>query len=705
MSIPQAVLENAMFHQNLWWSYAKEDDLEVLKLSEGLQQYLGRTVVVFEDMMGDYETALLRLKIEEALKDENAINSEFDMRFNATYETLKGKRSFQHQLRVLQVGSEKMVWANCIDVSEMVALEREMVDAQGRMSLSHIYERQQALEERNTFITNSYNKQSRFLALLSHELRSPLLGISSLVKRLRLDSDVSPEVSNMLKTIAMTAEQSTYLVNDILTYSQTEYDGITLHPAEVSLPELLESVKQLTKSIASDKNLIISLVYLGEHQYVLADGVRLTQILINLIINGIKFTQYGGVNIEISETKKDCFLFKITDSGEGMSKERLKKIFEPFAQLEADEGKYTTNTRFLGAGLGLFVVRQLVELMGGEVQVNSNVGVGTTFTFELKLKSLDKNIPGVSAAENVTELVVLQKDSNLTNSIEAESASVNSQTAIENPHLNQLKVLVADDSKINRMVLAGYLADLKCEVVEAKDGRQAWELFETQEFDYVLLDIQMPFMDGIEVSKKIRDLYNQGKSPRLKGVFAITAGGDASGFITEDEQHETVGFDEWMVKPVSKNQIVKLLQKDYRSSSAQKEIKIEVENSINHESKQKDKCDTLASIDDVPKQFHHLFEPFIVEMTSGLDELNELNLSNDREKIKKTAHYLKGNCMVFQLPGLVKLFKSIEMIQEMDTEKEASNLSRLEKTKKVLQKLVLNVKNLEKSSSIGHNKH
>ena len=705
MSIPQALLENAMFHQNLWWSYAKEGGLEVLNLSEGLQHYLGPAVVVLEDIMGDYETALLRLKIEEALKDENAISSEFDMRFNASYETLKGKRSFQHQLRVIQVDGERIVWANCIDVSEMVALEREMVDAQGRMTLTNMYDRQQALEERNTFITNSYNKQSRFLALLSHELRSPLLGISSLVKRLRLGSDVSPEVSSMLKTIAMTAEQSTYLVNDILTYSQTEYDGITLHPAEVSLPELLESVKQLTKSIASDKNLIISLVYLGEHQYVLADGVRLTQILINLIVNGIKFTQYGGVNIEVSETKKDYFLFKITDSGEGINNERLQQIFEPFAQLETDEGRYTNNTRYLGAGLGLFVVKQLVELMGGEIKVASEVGVGTTFTFELKLECLDKNRLAASVSEGVTKLVVLQKEPCLTSSTQIGTVSVNSETATQNLCLDPLKILIADDSKINRMVLAGYLADLQCEVVEAKDGREAWELFKAQKFDYVLLDIQMPFIDGVEVSKRIRDLYNQGKAPSLKGVFAITAGGDASGFITEEERHDTLGFDEWLVKPVSKNQIVKLLQKDYRASDEQKDRKLEVENKkINYDSKQKDERDDLASIDDVPKQFHHLFESFVVEMTSGLKELNELNLSNNREKIKKTAHYLKGNCMLFQLTGLVKLFKSIEMIQEMNTNKVASNLSRFEETKNVLQKLVLNVKNLEKSGSISHNK-
>lgn len=704
MSVHQDRLENAMFHQNLWWSYTKKNDVEVLMLSDGLKNYLGRKVVVLEDIMGVYATALLRLKVEEALKDDGAVSSEYDMRFNASYETLKGKRSFQHQVRVLHVDSEKIVWANCIDVSEMVALEREMVDAQGRMSLSHLYDRQEALEERNRFITNSYNKQSRFLALLSHELRSPLLGISSLVKRLRLETDFVPEVENMLKTIAMTAEQSTYLVNDILTYSQTEYDGIILHPAEVSLPELLESVKQLTKSIASDKNLIISLVYLGEHQYVLADGVRLTQILINLIVNGIKFTQYGGVNIEISDSKEDYFLFKITDSGEGINQQRLQYIFEPFAQLEADDGKYASNTRYLGAGLGLFVVKQLVELMGGEIKVVSELGVGTTFIFELNLQCLDQSLSERPVAQDVPELVMLQQGSTSIDSTEAVLVPVDSDAESNKKQLQQLKVLIADDSKINRMVLAGYLGDLKCEVIEAKDGREAWELFQLQAFDYVLLDIQMPFMDGVEVGKKIRDLYNQGKCPRLKGVYAITAGGDASDFISDEEKYETAGFDEWLVKPVSKNQIVKLLQKDWLSSKRESDSKADVRSAnidteVDSLSEQVEPFQTLASIEDIPDQFHHLINPFIIEMTAGLNELNEFNLSHNREKIKKIAHYLKGNCMLFQLTGLVKLLKSIEMIQEIDS----SGLSRFEETNIALQKLFLNVKNLEKSCLIGHN--
>jgi len=706
MSIPQTVLANEMFDQSLWWSFAKDGDSEVLHVSSGLQQYLGRPVVVVEDIMGEYETQLLRLKIAEVLASKQATDKDFDMRFVASYETLKGKRTFQHQLRVLETNGERVVWCQCIDVSEMAALEREMVDAQGRLSLQQVVEREEHINEKNRFIHDSYDKQSRFLAMLSHELRSPLLGISSLVKRLRSEVEASPEILNMLKTIHMTAEQSTYLVNDILTYSQTEYDGITLHPSEVSLPELLEGVKQLTKSIGSDKNLVISLIYLGKHNDVMADGVRLTQIIINLIVNSIKFTQYGGVNIEVNEVQDELFVFKITDSGEGIPKDRLNKIFEPFAQLEEIDGANSRNNIYLGAGLGLFVVKQLVELMQGTIQVTSNVGVGTTFELSLRLPCIhkDKQKPSDNSwhsNNSVTKLTKTKINPKPFNNKEQQKPQ-----KIKNTHGEKYKVLIADDSKINRMVLAGYLAELYCDVIEARDGREAWELFQKSQFDYVLLDIQMPFMDGLQVSKNIQALYESGQVHNLKGVFAITAGGDSSGFINENEHHEGLGFDEWLVKPVSKNQIIALLAKNYRQSQAADPLPEVTQDSASIK-ELIDAADTeeefLHSLSDIPEQFHHLFDAFIKEMNSGLDKIEQDNLQNEAEEIKKLAHYLKGNCMLFQLPGLVKLFKLIETIQQDAYQNIINTQQRLKKTEKVLLKIVLIVKNLEKSGRIRHN--
>lgn len=704
MSSLQNQLANEMFHKTLWWSYVKQCEEEVIHVSEGLQAYLGRPVVLIEDIMGEYETQLLRLKINEALNESLFHQSDKeDIRFVASYETVKGKRTFQHQLRVFERKGEKIVWSTCLDVSEMAALEREMVDAQGRLSLQQVVERERHIENQNRFVNESYIKQSRFLAMLSHELRSPLLGISSMVRRLRNEMDASPETLNVLKTIHMTAEQSTYLVNDILTYSQTEYDGIKLHPTEVSLTELLESVKQLTKSIGSDKNLVISLVYLGRHDYVLADGVRLTQILINLIVNGIKFTQYGGVNIEVTEKDDGIFVFKITDSGEGIPADRLQRIFEPFAQLEANDGGFTSNTTYLGAGLGLFVVKQLVELMNGVIDVHSAVGVGTSFEFCLKLPCLSEEDSEKKSQAKVSF-----------NRPEKQPVRIGSEVP-EKTELNrekQYQVLIADDSKINRMVLAGYLADLHCEVIEAKDGREAWELFQKHAFDYVLLDIQMPFMDGLQVSQKIQKSYENGQAQQLKGVFAITAGGDSSGFIENELGHEGLGFDKWLVKPVGKNQITTLLDKNYRVTSNQEHKALIIENdksdlelsSKPHIEKSEEKDNSLHTIHDIPEQFHHLYDSFMLETQAGLERLHRYNLQNEYEEIKKLAHYLKGNCMLFQLPGLVDLFKELENIQEKLRTEVLDKQARLEKSEATLQKIVLILKSLEKSASISHNK-
>lgn len=690
MNIPQSIIANEMYQQNFWWSFSPSEGRELLTVSKKMQKLLGRKIETLEDFAGESETTLIRFKMNKALelsKKKQAL----DIRFVSILETIKGQKSFQNQLQVIDVEGVDVIWSTCLDISEMAALEKEIVDAHGRSSLAQIKQRQELLEEQNKFISDSYDQQSRFLALLSHELRSPLLGISSLVKRLREDVDGSDQALNMLKTINMTAEQANYLVNDILTYSQTEYDGITLHPSKVLLPELLENVKQLTKSIAADKSLIVSLVYLSNHDEVRVDGVRLTQILINLIVNSIKFTQFGGVNIEVAEKQPGLFSFKITDSGEGINNELLESIFEPFAQLKPDS-EYTSS-RSLGAGLGLFVVKQLVELMGSKINVSSTMGVGTTFEFSLQLEctQTDKKNHKTAKASNRTTKQTAELDGNL---------SKNHQSPHKHNDLDSVavtkgyRVLVADDSKINRMVLAGYLADLSCEVIEAVDGRQAWELFQQNDFDYVLLDIQMPYMDGVEVSQKIQSLRTSNKLESLKGVFAITAGGESSGFKELKDEPKSYGFDEWLVKPVSKEQIMRLFTKNYRAQEMEGSSAVSSgdSNSANHHSQSESTEPFLyENRSTIPKQFAHLIEPFLEEMQSSLEKLNYSNQAQDRQAIQKLAHYLKGNCMLFQLRDLANQFTTLENVQEPTK----NDVQRELETVDILDKIRLAVKFLE----------
>lgn len=692
------VLADELVNKTLWWRYSPCDGGGTLQLSPALSMLFEQNVVQFDDMMGCYRTPIINIKVQEILNTPDA-----DVRFIASYHTRQGKMSFQHKLHVYSDSGKRCVLANCMDVTEMVALEREIVDAQGRLSVTQLVERQSQLEEKNRIINESYQKQSRFLALLSHELRSPLLGISSLVQRLRLNQ-TDEEVLSALKAIHITAEQSTFLVNDILTYSQTEYDEITLHPMEFSLKETLHNVKQLTRSIAADKGLIVSLIYLGKQDRVMGDSVRLSQVLINLIVNSIKFTQYGGVTIEVVQSEKNHFFFKITDSGEGIAESQLERIFEPYAQLES-----IGSTQSIGSGLGLLVVQKLVLLMGGGISVQSVLGVGTSFSFDLFFHD---------SMEASGEKEAFNKKNGLLESTTLEAAAaknsverVDCTTRLTKNSDDSPRILIADDSKINLMVLGGYLQELNCSVVEAKNGREAWELFQKNTFDYVFLDIQMPFLDGIEVSHKIKACVKTGcdAAKNLKKVFAVTAGGEESNFTQEGEPVGSNGFDHWFVKPVSKEQIVAALQEDSFELAEEDNVSAESNVALDNFEYLKTKKNIESAglvkgewegIEDVPESFQKLINDFVSDLKTGIEELECFVREENASKLIKKAHYLKGNCMLLQLNGMVSVLRKIE--EHAQKNKHVMG-NKQKKMHLMLEKLKFGLKYLEKSIAIRHN--
>jgi len=515
------------------------------------------------------------------------------------------------------------------------------------------------------------------------------------------------EVLAALKAIHITAEQSTFLVNDILTYSQTEYDEITLHPMRFSLKETLHNVKQLTSSIAADKGLIVSLIYLGEQDEVVGDSVRLSQILINLIVNSIKFTQYGGVTIEVLQVNENQFSFKITDSGEGIAEDQLERIFEPYAQLES-----IGSTQSIGSGLGLLVVQKLISLMGGEISVQSVLGVGTSFQFVLLFDSCIENLP---PKDRKPKRSTKFEASEINNSVENSGNASNARK--EGAILgDSLSVLIADDSKINLMVLGGYLQELNCSVVEAKNGREAWALFQKNTFDYVFLDIQMPFLDGIEVSHKIKACVaeNCPAAQNLKKVFAVTAGGDESNFTLEGEPVGSNGFDHWFVKPVAKEQIIAALQKDF-SHLDEKKLSAAVDSEETSECVEKAPESTVGKkgcedskmtkgdwegIEDVPESFRQLITEFLLDLKAGIEELECFVQEGNVLSLIEKVHYLKGNCMLLQLNGMVSVLREIE---ESTQKNEHLVGNKQKKLYLLLEKLRFGLKCLEKSLSIRHN--
>lgn len=644
----QQVLQQGIMAQMLWWSCRTDAPQAIADCSEALQELFDHPLKQLDDLARNAPTPLLLLKVREIVEAPHK-----DVRFVCAYDTRQGSISFQHRLKLFEQAGERVVFAECIDVTEMVLLEKEIVDAQGRLSLTQLYERQALLEEQNRIIQDNYCKQSRFLALLSHELRSPLLGINSMVDQLKTLYNDDAYLLERLRVINLTAEQMIFLVNDILTYSQTEYDAVTLHPRRFSLKQTFDYVKQLTKSIATDKGVFVSLVYRGEQDWVFGDSVRLSQILINLIVNGIKFTPMGGVSVEVRQLLEDTFAFVVTDSGEGIDEEKLQHIFDPFTQFKTEGA-----TRTMGSGLGLSVVKHLIDLMDGQIEVSSTVGVGTTFSFTLRLPAAEEN--GHGKADNTA------------------------RTALPVTPVSQyrdLKVLVVDDSKINRMVLSGYLRELGCDVTEASDGQEAWQLFQEQPFEYVFLDIQMPVMDGFKVMERIRDRQQSGAASSLKAVFAVTAGGGEE-LIPPGETLATIGFKRWLVKPISKEQVLALLASGQENSPpekpptdsavTEKHVDVHAEADENLPEKTEQAGSLTVDIAQIPAHFQALLTPFVTEFSHNLQQLQTALEARQWHEMKALAHYMKGNCMVFQLQSWVEVLREVERCAENPSDEAAS---------------------------------
>ena len=652
----KAMFQSWMADEVLWWRWeADRPDLNIV-CSKAMLGLFDHSIDTIESLTGLYHTPIIALKLQEALSASQSV-----IRFIASYETKLGKTSFQHHLRVYKEGKQTWVIVECIDVTEMVQLEREIVDAQGRASLAQIYERQALLENQNKIIQAYYYKQLRFLALLSHELRSPLLGIKSMVDLLKDQFDDHPFLFDRLRIINLTTEQMTFLVNDILTYSQTQYDAITLHPKKFSLKETFEYVKQLTRSIAKEKDVFVSLIYIGDQEWVYGDGVRLAQILINLIVNGIKFTRYGGVSVEVTQLKDNQFRFEVTDSGEGILPNKLSEIFDPFVQFKT-EGS-TTN---MGSGLGLSVVKQLVELMGGTIKVSSQIGAGTTFTFYLTLPC------------------------EVNDSDDKPTDSQTTERLVEKIKTHPYRVLVVDDSKINRMVLSGFVSALDCDVKEAVDGQQALALIEKDTFDFIFLDIQMPIMDGFEVIRHINEKRQSGALKNLKSVFAITAGGGEE-LIPQGETLETLGFDGWFVKPINQQQVIHILSESTKALAEQieKNEPIGINQHIQDAKPLQCNASTFeAEIEAIPTQFKALINDFTIELSVNIKQLKAALEREDWPEIQAKAHYIKGNCMVFQLDRWVGWLRVIELCAQGDYACDNADLKKIK-----INKMLINLEN------------
>ncbi|MEP0871372.1 AAA family ATPase [Trichocoleus desertorum AS-A10] len=368
-------------------------------------------------------------------------------------------------------------------------------------------------------IAQSANQaKSEFLANMSHELRTPLNGILGYTQIFQKDRELSQQQQNRIAIIHQCGEHLLNLINDVLDLSKIEARKMELYPREFHFDEFLHSIAEICRIKAEQKGITLSYQTLSPLPKVIrADDKRLRQVLLNLLGNAVKFTETGTIAFKVGYHEQKI-RFQIADSGIGIASDELEEIFQPFQQV----GENSRKTE--GTGLGLAISGQLVEMMGGTLQVQSTLGVGSTFWFDLEL-------PETQAP------------------IEATTTSKGAIAAIKG---DKRKILVVDDKPTNRAILVNLLEPLGFEMLEAVDGEDGLNKAQSFRPDAILIDLVMPNLDGFEATRRLRLM------PVLQDTIVIAV--SASVFEFDQQQSFKVGCNDFLPKPIREDALLQKLQ-------------------------------------------------------------------------------------------------------------------------------------------------
>lgn len=367
--------------------------------------------------------------------------------------------------------------------------------------------------------------KTNFLANISHEIRTPLgavLGFADLLSSHKISEQ---ERLQLYERIRRNGDQLSSLINDLLDLTKVEANRLELEAIDVDFPELLNDVRETLSIKASEQSVSLAFTVDGEvSSHIMSDPTRIRQILINIINNAIKFTPSGGhVEVIVSQTMVSelaKIAIRVRDTGKGMSQEQMGKLFQPFTQADA-----STTRNFGGTGLGLFVSQRLARLLQGDLVVeHSELNVGSTFLISFAVPTLDDI--------KFSNLEIISKEENL--------------RTISKNELKDTKVLVVDDSEDNRELFEIYLSMAGAQITTAKDGIEGIENALSYDFDIVLMDIQMPNLDG---NAAFAELKAKGYK---KPIIALTA------HAMNEERYRSLnlGFSDYVTKPVKREKLI-----------------------------------------------------------------------------------------------------------------------------------------------------
>ena len=394
------------------------------------------------------------------------------------------------------------------------------VDRRQEKYIRTLLEYQEKLQQSNE------EAKSEFLSHMSHDIRTPINGIMGMVEIIKKNLDDPERIKDCLEKIDKASHHLLSLINDVLDMSKIGSGKVHLEEIPVDLDEEMEKIHAIADVQAKKQEIRFSIEDEVVHRQFLGSPAHLRRILLNLISNALRYNKKGGkICLAIREVEYDGshigLEFKVQDTGIGMSREFVEKsLFKPFTQ-EDDR----VRTEYRGTGLGMSIVYELVKQMNGTIDVNSKPGEGTTFTVKLAFKTVD-------------------------------SAWKKKEIQGENRNITGMNILAAEDNQLNMEILQFLLEEAGAKVTAVSDGKQAVEYFAdaaSGTYDVILMDIMMPVMDGLEASKKIRELP-EGKGKDIP-IIAMTA----NAFVEDKEKTKEAGMNAHLTKPVNREEIIRVL--------------------------------------------------------------------------------------------------------------------------------------------------